>query len=97
MPSKLLVAGVAGGHDRKLLPDFVKTFIIKPSMRMQDLDIDVLAREEGVGRQQKGRKKTSALLDFNGCCSGDEKDSPMACQASSAPWYSTIGYPWTLS
>lgn len=96
MPSKLLVAGVAG-HYGKVLPDFMKTFIIKLSMRKQDLDIDVLARVGGGDDNKKEKKKTSALLDFNGCCSGDEKDSPMTCQASSAPWYSTIGYPWTLS
>lgn len=36
-------------------------------------------------------------LGFNGCCFRDEKDSPIACQAWSTPWYSTIGYPWTLS
>lgn len=73
----------------KLLPDFTRTVIIKLGIRMQGVDIDVLARKR-VGT-------TSALLDFNGCCSADEKDSPMACQASSAPWYSTIGDPWTLS
>lgn len=77
----------------KLLPDFMRTVIIKLAIRMQGVDIDVLARKR-VGTRTKG---TSALLDFNGCCSADEKDSPMACQASSAPWYSTIGDPWTLS
>lgn len=55
MPSKLLVAGVAG-HYGKVLPDFMKTFIIKLSMRKQDLDIDVLAREGG-GRTTKRKKK----------------------------------------
>lgn len=57
MPSKLLVAGVAGGHYGKVLPNFMKTFIIKLSMRKQDLDIDVLAREGGGTTTKREEKK----------------------------------------
>lgn len=60
MPRKLLVVGVAGGHYGKLLPNFMKAFIIKLSMRMQDLDVDVLPKEGG-GMTKRGKKNICTL------------------------------------